>query len=346
MDLFQASLREVTEAVQQRRLSAVEVTKFFLDRVTRLNPTLNAFITLNSEAIKEAEEVDRRVKAGEVLKMAGAPWGVKDLVCTKGLRTTAASRMLENFIPPYDATLVKKLKQDGAIILGKLNLDEFAMGSSNETSVFGPVRNPWDLERVPGGSSGGSAAAVAARLCGAAIGTDTGGSIRQPSSLCGIVGLKPTYGRISRYGVIAYASSLDQAGPMANSVDDVALSLETLCGFDEMDGTSAQKPVPAFSKESQKPIKGLRIGVLAESFQSEVVKPEVQSAVRAAMESLKSLGAEVSECSMPLLSSAVPLLPGRDFRGLEQSFEVRRSALRISGALRKFGGRVPAGFLQ
>nr|BFD66541.1 hypothetical protein HAGR004_15630 [Bdellovibrio sp. HAGR004] len=265
MDLTFATLSEIAEAVKSKQISAKEVTTHFQSRIDSLNGKLNAFTSLNENALKEAELLDARIAKGEDAGvLAGVPFGIKEMFCTKGLKTTAGSKMLENFVPPYDATAVARLKTAGAVVLGKLNQDEFAMGSSNETSFHGAVRNPWDLERVPGGSSGGSAAAQAARLVAGTLGTDTGGSIRQPASFCGIVGVKPTYGRVSRYGIIAYASSLDQAGPMVSTVKDAALTLEVISGFDAQDGTTSQKAVPAWSHNLNANMKGLKVGLVKE----------------------------------------------------------------------------------
>lgn len=308
MDLLKSSLCEISNAIQTKKLSAQEVTQFFLSRIERLNPKLNAYILINELALKEAQEIDQRLARGESLgSLAGVPFGIKDMFCTKGIRTTAASKMLLNFVPPYDATAVAKLKNQGAILLGKLNQDEFAMGSSNESSYFGPVRNPWNLERVPGGSSGGSAAAQAARLCAATLGTDTGGSIRQPASFCGVVGIKPTYGRVSRYGIIAYASSLDQAGPIVSTVEDAAVVLTAICGQDPMDQTTSNKSVPDFKKGLNKSIKGLRVGILKEYESKDGLDSEVQETFLAAQKDLEKMGAELVPISVPLTSKAVAM---------------------------------------
>lgn len=308
MDLLTAGLGEIAGAVKTKKISAKEVSQFFLDRAQRLDTKLNSFIGLNPDLLQQAEAVDQRIAKGEdVGPLAGVPYGIKDMFCTKGLRTTAGSKILENFVPPYDATVVAKIKAAGGLVLGKLNQDEFAMGSSNETSFFGSVKNPWNTDYVPGGSSGGSAAAQAARLCAASLGTDTGGSIRQPASFCGIVGVKPTYGRISRYGIIAYASSLDQAGPMVNSVADAALSLEVLCGKDARDMTTADREVPAFSKNINRSLKGLKIGLQKEAVQAGGLHPDVQKSVDQAVAFLKSEGAEIVEVSIPLTEMAVPV---------------------------------------
>lgn len=308
MDLLQASFKNVSDAVRTKKLSAKEVTQFFLNRAEKLNPTLNAYILMNEKALQEAEKLDQKIHQGEdVGPLAGVSFGIKDLLCTKNLRTTACSKILENFIPPYDATVVARLKKAGAIVLGKLNLDEFAMGSSNETSYFGKCKNPWNPEYVPGGSSGGSAAAQAARIAMGTIGTDTGGSIRQPSNFCGIVGIKPTYGRVSRYGIVAFASSLDQAGPMVSTVEDAALALEVICGHDEKDSTTSAKKVPEFSKNLNKNIKGMKIGILKEYESKGRVNPEVEKTYLTAVESLKKLGAEIVDVSVPMTEFAVPM---------------------------------------
>lgn len=311
MDLAKASFKDVSGAVKSRKISAVEVTQFFLDRIEKLNPKLNAYIAMNSLALAEAGKIDNQVKKNEdVGPLAGVVFGIKDLLCTKGLRTTAASKMLSNFIPPYDATVVTRLKNAGAVILGKLNLDEFAMGSSTETSYFGKSYNPWNVDHVPGGSSGGSAAAQAARMAMGTIGTDTGGSIRQPSSFCGVVGVKPTYGRVSRYGIIAFASSLDQAGPMVSSVEDAALTLEVICGQDSKDATTSAQKVPAFSKNLTTNVKGLKIGIVKEydkNQQKNELHPDVTRTYRQAIEELKKAGAEIVEVSIPLTEFAVAM---------------------------------------
>jgi aspartyl-tRNA(Asn)/glutamyl-tRNA(Gln) amidotransferase subunit A len=307
MDLTFASMSDLTKQVLERKISALEITRHFLGRISELDPKLNAFITVDAEKAEEqARRVDQQVASGEThFRLAGLPFGIKDMLCTRGLRTTAGSKILENFVPPYDATIVERLKAQGAIILGKMNQDEFAMGSSNETSFFGPVKNPWDITCVPGGSSGGSAAAQASRLVVASIGTDTGGSIRQPASFCGVVGVKPTYGRVSRYGVIAYASSLDQAGPITSSVGDAALTLEIISGFDSRDATSSSRKVPAFAEKLSEEVEGVRIGVLEDSFQAGL-HPDVEKAVNKAVANLKDRGAEIRRISLPLLRQSIP----------------------------------------
>lgn len=307
MDLKKAGLKEVSDSVKSKKISAAEVTEFFLDRIEKLNPKLNAFISINKAAIEEARKIDEKIRRKEeVGPLAGVTFGIKDLLCTKGIKTTAASKILNNFIPPYDATVVRRLKGADAIVLGKLNLDEFAMGSSTETSFFGRCHNPWNTDYVPGGSSGGSGAAQAARLTQGTIGTDTGGSIRQPASFCGVVGIKPTYGRVSRYGIIAYASSLDQAGPMVSSVEDAALTLEVICGHDEKDGTTSLQKVPKFSKELSANVKGMKIGLVKEYQQGEL-HPDTTKTYRDAISELKKAGAEFVEVSIPLTEFAVPM---------------------------------------
>lgn len=307
MELTQASFKKVTDLVKARKISAVEVSQFYLNRIEKLNPKLNAYVAMNAHVLEEAKKIDERLLKNEnVGLLAGVPFGIKDLLCTKNLRTTAASKILANFIPPYDATVVSRLKSAGATILGKLNLDEFAMGSSNENSSFGKCHNPWNTDYVPGGSSGGSAAAQAARLAMGTIGTDTGGSIRQPASFCGVVGVKPTYGRISRYGIIAFASSLDQAGPMVSSVEDAALTLEVICGHDPKDATSSQRLVPEFSKNLNANMKGIKVGLVKE-YQSDNMHPDVLKTYESAIETLKKMGADFVEVSIPLTEHTVSI---------------------------------------
>jgi aspartyl-tRNA(Asn)/glutamyl-tRNA(Gln) amidotransferase subunit A len=302
MDLLKLSLCETASLVRDKKISIFELTEFYLKRIEKLNPQINAYLALNSDVLAQAKKLDETNL--ESLKLAGLPMGIKDMLCTKGIKTTAASKILENFIPPYDSTVVKRLKNQGAVVLGKLNQDEFAMGSSNENSYFGAVKNPWNLDYVPGGSSGGSAAAQAAQLSVATIGTDTGGSIRQPASFCGVVGLKPTYGRVSRFGIIAFASSLDQAGPMTNTVEDAALMLEVISGHDPMDATSSQKGVPEFSKNLSRNIKGLKVGILAEALQGGL-DPDVEKSLKDGIEAIKKEGAEIFEVSLPLLKQSI-----------------------------------------
>lgn len=307
MDLTFASIAEICEAVKTKKVSAKEVAIHFQKRIDSLDKQLNSFTSMNPESLKQAESIDARIAKGEdVGLLAGVPFGIKEMLCTKDLKTTAGSKILNNFVPPYDATVVAHLKKNGATIMGKLNQDEFAMGSSNETSFYGAVKNPWDTTRVPGGSSGGSAAAQAARLVAGTIGTDTGGSIRQPASFCGIVGVKPTYGRVSRYGIIAFASSLDQAGPMVSSVKDAALTLEVISGHDPMDSTSSQKTVPQWSKNLSQDVKGLKIGVITE-YQKGGLDRDTEKTFNESLEILKKQGAEVVEISVSMTEFAVPI---------------------------------------
>ena len=304
--LHELSVVEAAARVRRREISAVELTRAALARIAAVEPQVGAFLTLAEvEAIAAAEAIDRRVAAGQDPGLlGGVPVGVKDIICTAGLRTTAGSRILETFVPSYDATVTARLRAAGAVIVGKLNCDEFAMGSSTENSALGVTRNPWDGKRVPGGSSGGSGAAVAARECHAALGTDTGGSIRLPAAFCGVVGLKPTYGRVSRRGVIAYASSLDQVGPLARNVADVALVLEAIAGHDPGDSTASPRDVPAYRTALDGSIRGLRVGLPREYF-VEGMQPEVEAAVRGAVDELERLGARVESVSLPHTEYAI-----------------------------------------
>ena len=300
------ALEAIAGALERREFSSVEITTHLLDRIERANPTLNAFVTLNREgALRAAAAADEARAGGATGPLLGVPIAHKDLFCTAGLRTTCGSRMLGEFVPPYDATVVERLGAAGCVTLGKTNMDEFAMGSSNETSWFGPVRNPWDTARVPGGSSGGSAAAVAARLAPGATATDTGGSIRQPASLCGLTGLKATYGRVSRHGMIAFASSLDQAGPIARSAADCALMLSAMAGFDTRDSTSIDTPVPDYVSLLDRPLAGLRVGVPKEYFDPGL-HPGTEAAVRAGLAELEAQGARLIDVSLPHSPLSVP----------------------------------------
>ncbi|WIM04948.1 MAG: Asp-tRNA(Asn)/Glu-tRNA(Gln) amidotransferase subunit GatA [Candidatus Nitricoxidivorans perseverans] len=304
-----ASLTQLGAALAAKRISAVELATLFLDRIERLNPMLNAFITLDRErTLAEAKAADQRRTDGQSEQcgpLLGIPLAHKDIFCTQGWLTTCGSKMLANFVSPYDATVVERLGAAGMVTLGKLNMDEFAMGSSNETSFFGPVKNPWDTGRVPGGSSGGSAAAVAARLAPAATGTDTGGSIRQPAALCGLTGLKPTYGVVSRWGMIAFASSLDQGGPMAKSAEDCAWLLNAMAGFDARDSTSLERPAEDYARSLEQPLDGLRIGLPKEFF-GEGMDSDVRAAVEAALDEYRKLGATTIEVSLPNSGLSVP----------------------------------------
>jgi aspartyl-tRNA(Asn)/glutamyl-tRNA(Gln) amidotransferase subunit A len=305
--MFNKTLRELGAALAARQISSVELTQLYLARIAQLNPQLNAFITVNPEmSLAQAKAADALIAAGQASALTGIPFAQKDIFCAKGWLTTCGSKMLHNFVSPYDAHVISQFNNAGAVNLGKTNMDEFAMGSSNETSYYGPVKNPWDTARVPGGSSGGTAAAVAARLCAAATGTDTGGSIRQPAALCGISGLKPTYGVCSRYGMIAFASSLDQAGPMGRSAEDLALMMNVMAGFDERDSTSLQRDKEDYARDLNKPLTGLRIGLPKEFF-AEGMGADVAKAVDAAIAEYKKLGATIVEISLPNSKLSVPV---------------------------------------
>jgi aspartyl-tRNA(Asn)/glutamyl-tRNA(Gln) amidotransferase subunit A len=305
MKLFELTIHELQGLLKRKEVSSVEATKAMLARIEAVDEKVNAFITVTSEeALKSAEEDDRRIAAGQVDILTGIPVALKDIFLTRGIRTTCASRMLDNFIPPYDATSWAKLKERGAVLVGKLNQDEFAMGSSCESSAFGATKNPWDLERIPGGSSGGSAAAIAAREATATLGTDTGGSIRQPASHCGCVGLKPTYGRVSRYGVIAYASSLDQVGPITRDVTDCAIMLGAVAGYDPKDSTSVDLPVPDYRAALVADVRGLKIGLPREYF-IPGLDPDVKKALDDAIAVYTALGAEFREIALPHTDYAV-----------------------------------------
>jgi aspartyl-tRNA(Asn)/glutamyl-tRNA(Gln) amidotransferase subunit A len=300
------TIAQLAAGLRNGDFSSEELTRTYLERVARHDDTLNSFITVSeAEALQQARLADQRLKAGNGTTLTGIPVAQKDIFCTNGVLTTCGSRMLENFVAPYNATVIDKFNAAGAVMLGKTNMDEFAMGSSNETSYYGPVRNPWNTETVPGGSSGGSAAAVAARLVPAASGTDTGGSIRQPAALCGITGLKPTYGRVSRYGMIAFASSLDQGGPLAQTAEDAAILLNTMAGFDSHDSTSIDEVVPDYTATLNDAIKGLKIGLPKEYFDAGL-DAEVGKVVEAAIEEYKKLGAEIVDISLPNTHLAVP----------------------------------------
>lgn len=294
------TLLTAAKAVRDKKISSRELTRALLSRIERINPKINAYVTVLPEAaMREAEARDEEIARGIVRgPLHGVPVAIKDIFCTKGIRTTCASRILKDFDPPYDATVVERIRAAGAVLLGKQNMDEFAMGSSTETSCFGPVLNPWATDRIPGGSSGGTAAAVAAGTCFAGVGTDTGGSIRQPASLCGVVGMKPTYGRVSRYGMIAFASSLDQGGPIARTVPDAAVVLAAIAGYDRRDSTSVDIPVPDYVAATGRGVKGMRVGLPREYF-TEGQDASVKAAVEKALTSLISLGAEGVEISLP-----------------------------------------------
>jgi aspartyl-tRNA(Asn)/glutamyl-tRNA(Gln) amidotransferase subunit A len=300
------TIAELKQGLAKKDYSSEELTRYFLGRIKTLDPTYNSFITVTEEqALLQAKAADNILASGKGGDFTGIPIAHKDIFCTNGVKTSCGSKMLDNFIPPYNATIIEKFNQAGAVSLGKTNMDEFAMGSSNESSFYGPVKNPWAINCVPGGSSGGSAAAVAAQLAPAATGTDTGGSIRQPAALCGITGLKPTYGRISRYGMIAFASSLDQAGPMTRSAEDAALMLNVMAGFDKNDSTSAERDVPDYTSTLNDKLAGLTIGLPKEYF-GEGLDPAIEQSVQAAIKHYEDLGATIKEISLPNTALAVP----------------------------------------
>src|SRR3989449_10324824 len=297
--MLNASLKELSTALTQKKISSAELTKLFLDRISKLNGAFNAFITVDAEkSLAQARVADERIAKGAVLPLTGIPAAHKDIFATKGWLTTCGSKMLGNFVSPYDAHVIERFNASGAVVLGKTNMDEFAMGSSSETSFYGPVKNPWNPEFVPGGSSGGSAAAVAARMAPAATGTDTGGSIRQPAALSGLSGLKPTYGLVSRYGMIAFASSLDQGGPIAKSAEDLALLLNVMVDFDERDSTSVERAAEDYRRELDRPLAGLRVAVPREHFGGGLAA-DVGKAIEAALAQLEKLGAKRVSISLP-----------------------------------------------
>jgi len=300
-------IRELHEQLVNKERSAVEITQEALDRIQTLEPKIHSFLCVTADkALEQAKAVDAKIAAGEEIGLlAGIPVGVKDNMCTKGIPTTCASKILENFVPPYESTVTQKLADAGAVTVGKTNLDEFAMGSSTENSAFQLTANPWDLERVPGGSSGGSAAAVAAGECVVSLGSDTGGSIRQPASFCGVVGMKPTYGLVSRYGLVAFASSLDQIGPFGRTVEDAAILLSAIAGYDPNDSTSLKVEIPDYTQFLKPNLKSMRIGIVRETF-AEGLDPAVEQAVNKAIEQLKQLGAEIKEVSCPRFRYGLP----------------------------------------
>ncbi len=307
MNLTDASLAALAAELARKQLSSRELTQHFLDRITAQNPTINAFVTVDADkSLAEAAAADTLIAAGQAGPLAGVPIAHKDIFCTDGWRTTCGSKMLHNFVAPYDAHVIQRFKAAGLPSLGKTNMDEFAMGSSNETSYFGAVKNPWDTSRVPGGSSGGAAACIAARMAPAATGTDTGGSIRQPAAFAGITGLKPTYGLVSRYGMIAFASSLDQAGPMAKSAEDCALLLNVMTGFDPNDSTSLEREKEDYTRDLNLPLAGLRVGLPREFF-ADGLNQDVAAAVDAAVAELKKLGATPVEVSLANAGLAIPV---------------------------------------
>ncbi|MCK5382927.1 MAG: Asp-tRNA(Asn)/Glu-tRNA(Gln) amidotransferase subunit GatA [Gammaproteobacteria bacterium] len=304
--MHQKTLVELSADLQKGSLSSEELTRACLERISKYDAELNSFVTVvDQQALAAAQAADARIKAGKAGPLTGIPFAHKDIFCTRGVKTSCGSRMLDNFIAPYDATVTQKLLEAGAVMVGKTNMDEFAMGSSNETSFYGPVKNPWDATTVPGGSSGGSAAAVAARLVPASTGTDTGGSIRQPAALCGITGIKPTYGRVSRYGMIAFASSLDQGGAFTRSAEDAAVMLGAMAGFDERDSTSVDRPVDDYMAGLNAPLQGLKIGLPKEYF-GEGLDAGVAAAIEAALDEYRKLGATIVDITLPNTHLSVP----------------------------------------
>jgi aspartyl-tRNA(Asn)/glutamyl-tRNA(Gln) amidotransferase subunit A len=305
--MINSTLKQLSAQLAAKKISSRELTQAFLDRIAQFNPVLNAFITVDAEkSLAQADAADKRLASGLGGPLTGIPVAQKDIFCAKGWRTTCGSKILANFVSPYDAQVIERFDAAGAVNLGKTNMDEFAMGSSNESSHFGPVKNPWDLLAVPGGSSGGSAAAVAARMAPAATGTDTGGSIRQPAALTGISGIKPTYGVVSRYGMIAFASSLDQGGPMAKSAEDCALLLNTMAGFDTRDSTSLDRAPEDYARDLAQPLKGLKIGLPKEYFAAGLA-PDVAQAIETALAEYKKLGAQTVEVSLPNTQLSIPV---------------------------------------
>ncbi len=335
MELHQKTIHEISADLKAKKLSSVELTKTVLAHLEKVEPKVQSFITRTpDEALAQAAEADKRLASGEnTTPLTGVPIALKDLLCTKGVRTTCGSKMLENFKPPYNATVVERLNAAGAVSVGKTNMDEFAMGSSTETSAYQKTKNPWNLSCVPGGSSGGSATSVSADQAFASLGSDTGGSIRQPAALCGIVGLKPTYGRVSRYGLIAFASSLDQIGPFTKDVEDCALMLGAIAGHDKRDSTSAQVPVPNYVSDMKKSIKGLKVGIPKEFF-PEGLNSEVAEAVKKAIAELEKQGAEIHEVSLPAspygLAAYYVLAPSEASSNLAR-YDGVRYGLRVPG---------------
>jgi len=306
MKLYELTIKKAHMLLKKKEISSRELTRAVLDRIDAVEKHVGAYITLDSKmALAQAKIADKEISRGNILPLTGIPMAIKDLMCTKGLRTTCASRILENFVPPYDATVVKKLKTQGAVIVGKSNMDEFAMGSSNEHSALKLTRNPWDLTRIPGGSSGGSAAAVAADMCIGSLGSDTGGSIRQPASHCGVVGMKPTYGRVSRFGLVAFASSLDQIGPLTKDVTDCAMVMNVISGYDSADSTSVPEDVPDYTSFLENDLKGMVVGIPKEYSAGKGLDPDVSDAVKNAVEKIQGMGAGCVEISLPHTEHAV-----------------------------------------
>ena len=300
MQLYELTIHEAGQLLKNGEITSEQLTSAVLERIEKIDGKIGAYLTVCGEsALKQAKEADKIIAKGEGSPLTGIPLAIKDLICTKGIRTTCASAILEQFVPPYDATVMEKLNRQHAVMVGKTNMDEFAMGSSTEHSAFKPTRNPWDTDRIPGGSSGGSAAAAAADLCIGAIGSDTGGSIRQPASHCSVTGLKPTYGRVSRYGLVAFASSLDQIGPITKDVTDTAIILNAIAGYDPKDSTSLNENVPDFTRALEKGLKGMRVGIPREYFETEGVDPSVLESVENAVSTICQMGAERVEISLP-----------------------------------------------
>jgi aspartyl-tRNA(Asn)/glutamyl-tRNA(Gln) amidotransferase subunit A len=306
MKLHALTIQQASGLLKNKEISSVELTRAVLDRIDAVDGKVGAYLTVDADgALSQARTADQRLAAGNAAPLTGIPLGIKDLMCTRGLRTTCASKILENFVPPYDATVITRLKNDGAVIVGKLNMDEFAMGSTTEHSGFQVTRNPWNLDRIPGGSSGGSAAAVAADMCLGALGSDTGGSIRQPASHCGVVGIKPTYGRVSRFGLVAFASSLDQIGPLGKTVADCALILDAIAGHDPKDSTSVPEPVPTFSAIADGGLADVVVGIPNAYSDLKGLDPQVGAAVERAVKTIESLGARCIDVSLPHTDHAV-----------------------------------------
>ena len=306
MKLYELTIKKAHMLLKKKEISSQELTRAVLDRIDAVEEHVGAYITLDSEmALAQAKIADKEISRGNILPLTGIPLALKDLMCTKGLRTTCASRILENFVPPYDATVVKKLKKQGVVIVGKANMDEFAMGSSNEHSAIKLTHNPWDLTRIPGGSSGGSAAATAADMCIGSLGSDTGGSIRQPASHCGVVGMKPTYGRVSRFGLVAFASSLDQIGPLTKDVTDCAMLMNVISGYDSADSTSVPEDVPDYTSFLEDDLKGMVVGIPKEYSAAKGLDPDVSDAVKHAVEKIQGMGAGCVEVSLPHTEHAV-----------------------------------------
>lgn len=306
MNLYNLSISQAHKLLSEKKISSEELTASVIDRIKTIDKKTDAYITVTeTEAMNEARSADKIISDGHTLPLTGIPIAIKDLICTEGIRTTCASKILENFIPPYDATVIKRLKKQSAVIVGKVNMDEFAMGSSTEHSSMKLTRNPWDLERIPGGSSGGAAVAVAADMCLGALGSDTGGSIRQPASHCGVVGMKPTYGRVSRFGLIAFASSLDQIGPLTKNVRDCAILMQGISGYDPSDSTSVPKDIPDYTLSLQDGLKGIIVGIPKEYQSTKGLNPEVSAAIKSAVRTISSLGADCIEISLPHVEYAV-----------------------------------------